>query len=272
MTISNNPLDECNRMAMISFSVYNGSVVELRGDVEQDIFEKTSLCAVGGFSVYSCAKRTFVEQVLAAQDTRFALLVSLKSRAFSHATLKNALSVAAKFSGKCLVSVVDAPYRWNEQAVHFARQPDKANRRLNDLSIELWNRLENAIRQFPTLSVTRMTWTELLADTPTAIKQECEAAFSTGGKFFFHVMRITKEVFERSVHAVDMRTASRFLVEELPVLFWLYYGADPIYVDLYPAPPPSLFRLVEDGEFRDELPVVTAAAATRKLIHIDIRT
>ena len=71
---------------------------------------------------------------------------------------------------------------------------------------------------------------------------------------------------------MDLNVAARFLVEELPVLCWLYYASPTQHIDLYPGQPFFFFRSLEKGGFRAELPRISElAAGARKFIHVDIR-
>jgi hypothetical protein len=256
---------------MISFLRYSDKAVqELRVQTSRPVLETVPTFRLGDFDIY--AGQNVSHSEFPPPNSSFCLLISLRSTAFGYATLRHAFSLVSRFSNSCLVSVVDSPYCWNALAQPQAPSRSEAIIEIERLSSEVWRRIENVTKEFPRLNFIKQKWSDLSASTPQWIKDEFENAFSLNGEFADCIKTATQSVFETKSSITDLNIAARFLVEELPVLCWLYYVHSTQHIDLYPGQPFMFFRTLESGGFKTELPCIShLAAGARKFIHVDIR-
>jgi hypothetical protein len=230
--------------------------------------EAQPTCRFGGFDIYA-GKLDF--RGFPPPGTRFAVIISLRSRSFGHEVLRRAFNLALEFPGACLVSVVDAPYRWNDLAQQPGADITEVAAGITRLSTQVWRRVENAAKSLPGLKLDKKIWAELVSGTPGWMKLECQKAYDQKARFWTCINTATRSVFSIKGATADLNIAGRFLLEELPVLCWLYYASPTQYIDLYPGKPFNFFRILENGGFQDELPDLTKlAAGARKFIHVDI--
>jgi len=254
---------------MISIACYDGDVQKSQVFKIGPVFETKPTCVLAGFDIYAGLQKNL--DVFPLRSSRFSLLVSLRSTSFGYSTLRTAFAFASNFSDNCLLSVVDLPYRWNALA---QTEPPSANEiaaEIDKLSSEVWRRIDNVASEFSNLRFDRIKWTDLCAMTPEWIKIECERAFDKNGPFSKYLKTATRFVFANRLPVIDPNIAARFLVEELPVLCWLYYASPTQYIDLYPGRPFIFFRILENKGFKTELPHLTKmSTGWRRFIHVDI--
>jgi len=70
----------------------------------------------------------------------------------------------------------------------------------------------------------------------------------------------------------ELKRASVFLLNEIPVLLFMYYRLFPDIIDVYPGPQAEFFWELERGTFTDEMPISTQLACQSEgLIYADVQ-
>jgi hypothetical protein len=69
----------------------------------------------------------------------------------------------------------------------------------------------------------------------------------------------------------ELKQASVFLLNEIPVLLFIYYILIPDVIDVYPGPQAEFFWELERGKFSEEMPISTELAfRSEGLIYADV--
>lgn len=200
------------------------------------------------------------------------LMLSVRNPAFTSRLVRGFCDYARRCLPEAFITVVDAPYVFNVQAMRLSEEATRAEiEKLHRIGAEYRSCCERAIRAVAPGRVRLRPWHELEQAVPRWVVAELRTAFAEPTSFRSDVLLRTREVV-RNVSDARLPDYARFLIEELPVLMWLYYGSGTGVVDCYPGPNPELLWNIECGRYAGELPGLTALAqASPGLIYADMR-
>jgi hypothetical protein len=196
---------------------------------------------------------------------RFLVAVSMKSKSFSNAWIKGVLSDIEQVGGRAELTLVDAPYFHNlELAGDNLEVRRKELQKLSALRKQTEVRLRRICDQSP-LVASFQSWDMFqleLDNSNSWMKDEFLNAFWRKGLVYGHIIRAVRRNFNRSLSDSLAERLAKFLIEELPVLFHIYYVSRPGWIDVYPGDHAEVVWEVERGKLLDELPQLSQMAAT----------
>lgn len=200
------------------------------------------------------------------------LMLSVRNPAFTNRLLRGFCEYAqAHLAGACL-TVVDSPYMLNIQARRLPADRERAEvEKLLRIGDENRARCKRVVAAADSGRVRLALWQTLDGEVPEWLRAEIQQAFAAPSAFRRDVLARTRAVIAEADDEC-LPDYARFLVAELPVLMWLYYGAAEGIVDFYPGPNPDLLWSIERGRYAAELPGVTALARSSPgLVYVDLR-
>jgi len=201
------------------------------------------------------------------------LMISVKNPKFSNALIETYCAFSAEFLARSYLTVVDTPYFANIAANEYdvettASEIDK----LKDISRETVTRIGRIVAKYSAAPITLLSWREIERETPTWLVEEIHAAFRSKGCFYRDIIDRTRAVMPGNIPESRLEAFSQFLIQELPVLFYIYFLRDPGLADFYPDENPDLIWKIERGFYGAELPQLTALAARGpRVIYVDFR-
>lgn len=201
------------------------------------------------------------------------LFISIKNRAFNRRLIDGFCRVVSAHMRNGHITVVDAPYLHNVEAV--TSDPEERARKAESirlLSRDRTRQVERIMRNHPDAPISFLAWSELVEATPAWITAEIEAAYARNGAFRRLIAEHCRKVLPAFDAAADPLAFERFLIEELPPIFHAYYLLDGGVADFYPGPNGYFFWDIEFGRLADELPRLTQLAQShRGLVYVEFR-
>ena len=195
------------------------------------------------------------------ENREFFIAVSMKNRKFSNKWLNSVLTDINLNGGRGIITLVDLPYFTHAMCRH-ERLLDKfdALQVLQKIRRENVGRIEKVIRPFESFRYYDWDYFERLTDIK--LKKEFEVAFMKKCKVYEMIIEQVKEAVGKKLLKTDLEASTRFVLDETPVLVWLYYKMLPGFIDVYPGKQAPLFWEIESGAIRDELPISCSLAAS----------
>jgi hypothetical protein len=191
----------------------------------------------------------------------FLVAVSLRNPAFSNEWLTAVLDEIKHLKGAALLCLVDTPYFASVTAREYSRK--ELQRQIDILLSQRTeqNRRLQGLIQDRNEYVSYYDWNSLLSLTPKSLADELVQAFNRSGDVKESIISQVRKVFPDEESDESIIKLSRFFVEEIPVLVFIYYVLFPGCIDVYPGPQADFFWKLDLGEFHDELPSLSALAA-----------
>ena len=190
----------------------------------------------------------------------FLIAISLRNPSFSNAWLENVLTDIKHFGGSAIVSLVDTPYISSVHALSKSRSEMVTNLgRLKKEREQHLLRVRQSIADFEQFT-TLIDWNDLIALTPKEYNAEIIQGFSKSSKTQELVLRQVKKAFPEENSDETLKKLSKFFIEEVPVLCFLYYVLWPGCIDVYPGTQADFFWCLEKGELKEELPNLSKLA------------
>lgn len=197
------------------------------------------------------------------------IFISIKNRGFNRSYIDRFIDLCERNGVNGFICPVDDPYLYNAMAeLRCDDLPLCEIEKIDRLSSDISRMAQKAINGKCSKQVRLVKWRDVEADTPTVYREELTAAFRAGGRIrdvlYDHVSSVktieTEEDFERY---------AEFFLCEVPVLMHAYYRNGPT-LDIYPGPQPKFFWQIEMGDFRRELPRLTALTrGGRAMLYLD---
>jgi hypothetical protein len=215
--------------------------------------------------------RDRIVQPNSLRNRLFLIAVSLRNPRFSNIWLRSTFKDISALDGQIHLCLVDGPYveRAKERSAEadlgrqlaiLHRQREEQERRLKRLASSFGDR------------VLLFGWNQLERLVPRALFRELEAAYYSRGSVYKTLLDQIKRSLPDTVPAEEVENSSAFLLNEFPVLTYIYYKPREFpLIDVYPGPQAPFFWLLEKGCFSDELPQATELAkASPGLIYADV--
>lgn len=201
------------------------------------------------------------------------LMISVKNRRFTNHLIDRYCRFALEHLAAGRLTVVDKPYVRNvlaTQTTADARSREVA--KLERISGEVRRQTEKVLAKYPGEKLSLVPWSRLVEETPSWLKEEITSGFRRQETFHDDLIRQTSKVIRRPMTDPALESFAEFLVEEAPVLLYLYYLLDERIVDVYPGENAELFWKIEHGAYATELPEITRIATSHPgLIYADFQ-
>ncbi|MFY9838473.1 MAG: hypothetical protein WAK55_18770 [Xanthobacteraceae bacterium] len=201
------------------------------------------------------------------------LMVSVKNPSFSGRIINTYCDLVARHFGRGEVILVDTPYASTISAIEddeTVRGQKLAN--LNRLADEKRRFIERILAK-RALCLPVRSFDQVARAISPSLLYEVRSAFEREGRFRRAILKRTREVVPAIIPDTLLPRFAEFLVSEIPVLCFLYYGhGEPGVVDVYPGENLQIIWDIERGLYVDELPGISRLAErSPRLIYVDIR-
>jgi hypothetical protein len=182
------------------------------------------------------------------------LAISIKNPRFSNALISSFARICCDNMAQGLVTVVDRPYELNLRAAGRGPAWEHAEiEKLRRIAAETRIRVTRMLAKERASRIELLDWNTLEEVTPAWLTDEIHAGWNRRGIFYADVLAQTQTVIPETEQPLLERYAE-FMIDELPVLLYLYYFGCEQVVDFYPGPQPLLFWKLEAGVYAEELP------------------
>ena len=201
------------------------------------------------------------------------LMISIKNRRFTKHLIDRYCQFAMEYLGAGRLTVVDKPYVRNVLATRTAADARSLEvEKLETISREVGRRAKKVVAKYPSEKLSLVSWTRLVEETPTWLKEEVASGFRRKGAFYDELIRQTAKVIRDPVSHAALERFAEFLVEETPVLLYLYYLHRDRIVDVYPGENAEFIWKIERGCYASDLPEISKIANRHPgLIYVDFR-
>lgn len=189
------------------------------------------------------------------------LMISLKNRRFDTQLIDLFCRVSSEHMNSGYITVVDAPYIHNVDAI--TSDPQERKRKVagvTRLSADRTTQVKKVLKRYPDNRICLLPWCDLVSRVPDWITEEVASAYQRTGRFGRKLSRHCRAMLPAFDSANDPMAFERFLVEEIPPLLYAYYLLDGGVVDFYPGPLPSFVWDIDLGQLASELPRVSELA------------
>jgi hypothetical protein len=207
------------------------------------------------------------------QSKRVYLMVSVKNPNFSGRLVSTFCDLVETHLGRGEVILVDTPYASTISAVETdetARQ-----RGLEDL-----HRVTDEKRRFVerilakrAMVLSVCSFDQVKREVPPSLLHEVRTAFEMETRFRRAILDRSRKVAPATMPDALLPRFAEFLVSEIPVLCFLYYGrGEPGAADVYPGGNLEIIWDIERGHYADELPGISRLAERAPgLVYVDVR-
>lgn len=213
--------------------------------------------------IWSICRRNEIFSIDEITGRNFLIAISLRSPKFSNYWLSSILDdIFQEFHGQALICLVDFPY--HEKISNLCDQ-------CSDLEIKLLNlknqrdqqlrRIDKLIKKFDSV-IPVFNFNDLLNLVPVSLFDEIEKAYILKNKVYESINSQVYLSVKDLKNISQVENESIFLRKELPVLVYIYYKFLNTHIDVYPGPQSHFFWNLEEGFFKDELPISSEMAAT----------
>lgn len=201
------------------------------------------------------------------------LMISIKNPRFSRKLIDRYCQFAISYLEVGYLSVVDLPYLRNVAAnFDCEKLRVKEVEKLNTISSQIKRRAQKSLNKYSGANLSMMSWEDLVINTPEWVKQEVTDGFNCKGRLYNDILKQTQKAINFITNTDKLIQFAHFLVDELPVLFYLYYLIDDGIVDFYPGENTNIVWKLEAGHYREELPKLSQIAIKhRGLIYVDFQ-
>jgi len=238
-----------------------------------DVAVRSTTCLFGGdirVTISSLDREYEVEDL---KDKTGFLMISIKNRRFTNRLIDRYCRFAVEHLAAGRLTVVDKPYVRNVLATQTtADARSREVGKLERISREVGRRTEKVLARYPGNKLSLVPWSRLVAETPPWLTEEIASGFRKKGGFYDDLIRQTATVIRRPTTDAALEQFAEFLVEEAPVLLYVYYLQGERIVDVYPGENLELIWKIEHGCYAAELPEITRIAASHPgLIYADFQ-
>lgn len=193
------------------------------------------------------------------KKARALFFVSMKNKLFSKNLIRWFL-LYTKYMGMSQdICVVDRPYfsfeDWRLRNVKVVDQSSVST--LQKVSIEVKRKVEKLVNEETSSNIRIMEWDFLQSLCPDWVDIEIRNALEKKGKVHQLFFKQTKKIIRENIGKDDLEGKMEFLISEMPVLLWTYYGEPGDIVDFYPDRNTKFFWELEKGSLVDELPRIS---------------
>ncbi len=189
------------------------------------------------------------------------LMISVKNPNFSRMLIDHYCSFVQKYLVTGYITIVDLPYTQNilagyEDENSIRREIEKLER----ITKEINRLVEKVLSNYQPGGISLLSWTSLSKKTPLWLKKEVADGFQLRGKFYSDILTQVKRVLKTLLAEGEAEKFAGFLLDEFPVLFYIYYIFQGSVLDFYPGETPDIIWKLELGHYADELPGISKIA------------
>lgn len=194
---------------------------------------------------------------------RVFIAVSLKNREFSNRWLRGVLLDIQLWKGEATITLVDSPYFTNIELVANTPQQRRGEvEKLKKIRSEQEGRIKRQCAAFRS-GVYYLDWQYFqtgMSNSHNWISDELTYAFGRKERVHTLITQHVSNTFGGNLEHKQIERLSGFLLEEIPVLLYVYYIARPQWIDVYPGPQAEIIWAIDEGALDKELPRITDLA------------